>query len=165
MATDEEDQAPHGRSTFAERLNTLFETHRSPNGDQYSLTEVRDATKGKLTIAYLSLLRKGGIKNPSIDKVQLIADFFGVSTTYFTDDGVASTTDRELSEALRRALAEPKVRQLALRASELGPEEHDLYLRLLDYSKEIAARIAVERTVRIADADRADRGSGSTEDT
>jgi transcriptional regulator with XRE-family HTH domain len=141
---------------FAERLNKLFEAHRSPDGDEYTLTEVRDATKGLLSIAYLSMLRSGGITRPRLDKVQLLADFFGVSVSYFT--GSEGTPETEISDALRRALAEPEVRELALRAGELAPEERALYLRLLDYAKEVATRIRVEETTAPGDKPDADTG-------
>lgn len=154
MANKAKDSTPRDPSdNFAQKLNRLFAARLSPDGDEYALTEIRDATGGRLTIAYLSLLRKGGIQHPSLDKVELLADFFGVSVTYFTDKEGAVYVDDEMSEALRKALAEPRVRELALRASELGPAEHDLYIRLLDYSKEVAARIADEKKTRTVDAD------------
>jgi len=144
-----DDVPPDRSSGFAQRLNALFEAHLSPDGDAYTLTEVRHATKGLLSIAYLSMLRSGDITRPRLDKVQLLADFFGVSVSYFTD-GVG-TDDVEISEALRQALAEPDVRALALRAGELGPDERALYLRLLDYAKEMAARIRAEETASKTD--------------
>jgi len=137
-----DDVPPDRLSGFAQKLNALFETHLSPDGNEYTLTEVRQATKGLLSVAYLSMLRSGDITRPRLDKVQLLADFFGVSVSYFTDG--AGTDDAEISEALRQALAEPDVRALALRAGELGPDERALYLRLLDYAKEMAARIRAE---------------------
>jgi len=51
---------------------------------------------------------------------------------------------------------EPQVRELALRASELGPEERALYMRLLDYAKEVAARIRAEEGASTTDAQRED---------
>ena len=149
------DDAPRNRSSgFAQRLNTLFETRLSPDGDEYTLTEVRNATRGLLSIAYLSMLRSGDIAQPRLDKVQLLADFFGVSVSYFTD-GVGAG-DAEISEALRQALAEPEVRALALRAGELGPDERALYLRLLDYAKEMAARIRAEEAASKPDRQQQD---------
>ncbi len=150
-----EAEGPHDRSArFAERLNKLFEEHRSPDGNEYTLTEVRNATEGRLTIGYLSMLRSGGITRPRLDKVRILADFFGVSVSYFT--GNATANDAEISDALRQALMEPQVRELALRASELGPEERALYMRLLDYAKEVAARIRAEEGASTTDAQRED---------
>ncbi len=149
-----DDVPPDRSSGFAQRLNALFDTHLSPDGDAYTLTEVRHATKGLLSIAYLSMLRSGDITRPRLDKVQLLADFFGVSVSYFTD-GVG-TDDAEISDALRQALAEPDVRALALRAGELGPDERALYLRLLDYAKEMAARIRAEEAASKTDTRHSD---------
>jgi len=142
---------PDRSSRFAERLNKLFKTYPSPDGDEYTLTEVRNATNGLLSIAYLSMLRSGDITRPRFDKVQVLAEFFGVSVSYFTDTEEA---DAKISNALRQALAEPQVRELALRASELGAEERALYMRLLDYAKEVAARIRAEEAAPHTDTQR-----------
>lgn len=146
MGKGQSDTSADPPNQFADRLNRLFATHLSPSGREYTLREVSDATGGALSVAYLSLLRKGGVTRPRVDKVQLLADFFGVSVTYFTDkDGTSAAAADDLSEALRAALAKPGVRELALRASELSAEEHALYLRLLDYAKEVAARVRAEQ--------------------
>jgi len=52
------DKTPH----FADLLNHLFATRVSPRGKPYTLKEVCDGTEGYFSIAYLSLLRRGGIE-------------------------------------------------------------------------------------------------------
>ena len=54
--------------SFAELLRHLFATRLSPRGRPYSLREVSEGTGGKLSIAYLSLLRRGEqLSMPSLE--------------------------------------------------------------------------------------------------
>jgi transcriptional regulator with XRE-family HTH domain len=144
--SQESTRSAHPSHSFAERLNKLFDTCRAPNGAEYSLADVSKATQGKLSRSYLSLLRSGSVTRPRIDKVQLLAEFFRVPVTYFTDDDTAGAADHaEMSDALRSALAKPGVAEVALRAGELGPDELALVLELLAYSKQVAARIRAQQ--------------------
>lgn len=93
-------------------------------------------------MSYLSLLRKGGVAAPSGEKLQLLADFFGVPVSYFTAEQVPqevapSDLDPELMEALRN----PMVRELALRAARMGREEWELVLHMMHHAHDLVGRI------------------------
>jgi transcriptional regulator with XRE-family HTH domain len=131
--------------SFAERLNYLWDTRLSPRGTPYTLREVHEGTGRKLSMSYLSLLRKGGVAAPSGDKLQVLADFFGVPVSYFTATQVPQElAASEIDEDLLRALRNPMVRELALRAERMGREEWELVLHMMHHAREIVDRIKAE---------------------
>jgi len=120
-------------------LDHLFETRLSPSGRPYSLTEVSAGTGGKLTVSYLSALRKGKVAAPSADKVQALANFFGVRATYFTgQDSLVESAVSDDDDEMRQAMAQPLVRLVARRAGSLGHAEQALILRLMDDAHALA---------------------------
>ncbi len=129
-------------TSFAEQLNYLFATRLSPTGRPYTLREVSEATGGKLSIGYLSLVRKGGVAMPSAGRVQALADFFGVDIGYFTGgQHLPEQAQTEMDDALRQALSRPGVRELALRAGQMDDEERALLFEMMDSAEQIARRV------------------------
>lgn len=124
------DKTPH----FADLLNHLFATRVSPRGKPYTLKEVCEGTEGFFSIAYLSLLRRGGIERPSIDRIRRLADFFGVEPSYFL--GKEHQEDRQaaqdMDEALRHAFNDPQIRAFAMRVNDYSIEERTMVLAMLD---------------------------------
>lgn len=112
------------RGTLAEKIDHLFRTIRPRYGGEYSYEEVARALREKggptISAAYVWQLRKGMRDNPTKRHLEALADFFGVPTGYFLDDEIAARIDAELE--LLAALRDSGVRQLALRASGLSPE-------------------------------------------
>ena len=135
--TDNSKSASQQGPTFAELLNGLFATHLGPRGRPYSLREVSEGTGGKLSIAYLSLLRRGGnVGLPSADKVKAIAKFFGVDIDYFLGAEPAEQSDM-VDPRLVRALADPQVRDIALRASAMSGLERQFLVRMLEQTHQM----------------------------
>ena len=79
--------APH----FCLVLNDLFATQLTTDGQgrarPYTLREVAQGTG--LSLGYLSKARRGGIAQPSVQTVALLARFFGVSAQVFLAPGTA----------------------------------------------------------------------------
>lgn len=69
--------------TFAELIDHLFQTHKRPDGKEYSLTEVSEALDGDVAPSYLSRLRNGKINNPGRETLIGLCRFFKVAPTYF----------------------------------------------------------------------------------
>lgn len=69
--------------TFAELIDHLFQTHKRPDGKEYSLTEVSEALNGDVAPSYLSRLRNGKINNPGRETIIGLCRFFKVTPTYF----------------------------------------------------------------------------------
>jgi len=146
---------------FAERLNSLFVTRPDPaTGQPYSLRDVSDGTNGLVSRAYLSTLRRGGVAMPGLQIIEALARFFGVPTGYFlghdtgdvpragTSSDAASATDEEA--AVRQALADPMVREIALKVKDFGPEEWKLMIGMVE--SQMALRRLAEERARAAGA-------------
>lgn len=121
---------------FAKRLNHLFDTVVTDSGRPYTLTEVAQATG--LSVSHLSILRSGKITSvPSFDRVEALAKFFKVNVDYFAEN----PHPYELDEEMRRTLAKPLVRELALRAGNKGVAERALMLQMIEYGDVLLARM------------------------
>lgn len=134
---------------IAHRVNALFARRRAPNGRPYSLSAVSLATNNQLSAPYLHALRNGHIDKPGIDKMRLLADFFGVDLDYFSPSTVEpSATDVpvEEEEAIRRAMADPLLREISLGVSELDDEEKMALLTLVAKARARATRQEERRT-------------------
>ena len=90
-------------SSFAARLNRLFETVYPPGRKPYtSAGGRRPPRQGHPDVgSYLFQLRSGNRDNPSTATVVALADFFGIDPAYFTDDEYFAKLDAEL-DALAR---------------------------------------------------------------
>jgi transcriptional regulator with XRE-family HTH domain len=137
---------------FQKVLNHLFATHRKKDVDgrdkPYTLREVAQGTG--ISIGYLSEARRGTIENPSLDKIELLARFFGVHPSIFLEPGPAESNTKggsdEIADTLRQALAQPLVGQIALRAGAFSEVERSMILEIMDkveqWSTELAAKNA-----------------------
>lgn len=125
-------------TTFAARLNRLFDTVYPPLREPYKGTEVVAALRSagvKMSGPYLSQLRAGTRTNPSSSTMAALAMFFGVEPAYFTDDQYYAAMNEELDwldiardEGVRRIAARtigmsPRaLRELEFAADELRHE-------------------------------------------
>ena len=112
---------------LADRLNTLFELKRKPDGSQYSQEEVIQGTQGILSRAYLWKLRTGRAKNPGFHIIQALADFFAVDIYYFAVEKAAGV------EMIDQAREDELVEQITLRSSMLGREGKLALLNMIDF--------------------------------
>jgi transcriptional regulator with XRE-family HTH domain len=146
---------------FGERLNSLFATRPDPaTGEPYSLRDVSEGTSGVVSRAYLSTLRRGLVSMPGLHIIEALARFFDVPTGYFlghdTGDvpgGRAPSDDADETDedaALRLALADPLVRETALRVKDFGPEEWKLMIGMVE--SQMALRRLAEERARAAGA-------------
>jgi len=140
---------------FAVLLNHLFATRLAPSGRPYTLTEVAKATG--MSLPYLSILRKGAICAVSFQRVEALARFFHVPLDYFSQEGPPVDT---MDALVRDALAQPLVREVALRAGKVGTAQRALVLQMLEHADCVlqelaqapAAPPAAERLAPQADA-------------
>lgn len=94
LVSETESHAPRNAglatSKFAARLNYLFETVRSPEGQPYSSGEVaakiRQSGFAPMTVSEVSRLRAGVGQAPPKRTVKALSRFFGVTPGYFFGD-------------------------------------------------------------------------------
>lgn len=120
--------------TLADKLNHLFATVHPGGRGEYSSEEVAQAIaeRGGPTVSatYLWMLRRGIRDNPTLRHLEALAGFFGVPPSYFFDTSVTADVDAQL--ATLAALRDAGVRNLALRAAELSPENVQLFSQLIE---------------------------------
>ncbi|MCZ4645109.1 helix-turn-helix domain-containing protein [Rhodococcus erythropolis] len=100
------EQPAEDSSVFAERLEQLFAGVPNADGKRYTLGQLarRSTDMGyPISETYLSHLRTGRAKSPSLKTAAGIAAAFGVDVRYFLDDETATRTKAELDYARLRA--------------------------------------------------------------
>ncbi|MGZ4509807.1 MAG: transcriptional regulator [Mycobacterium sp.] len=119
-------------TTFAARLNRLFDTVCPPGRGPHTSAEVIAALKAEgitMSAPYLSQLRSGNRTNPSAATMAALANFFRIKPAYFTDDEYYEKLDKELS--FLATMRADGLRRIALRAAELSPEaQHEVMQRV-----------------------------------
>jgi transcriptional regulator with XRE-family HTH domain len=125
--------------TLADKLNHLYRTIHPAGRGEYSNEEVAAAIRERgvstISATYLWQLRKGMRDNPAIKHVEALADFFGVSPSYFFDDAAAERIDAELR--LLIALRDGPVRHLALRAHGLSHESLAKIAEMVEWIRDL----------------------------
>ena len=130
-------------TTFAARLNRLFDTVYPPGRGPHTSAEVIAALKSEgitMSAPYLSQLRSGNRTNPSSATMAALANFFRIKSAYFTDDEYYEKLDKELSWLA--TMRDDGVRRIALGAAELAPHAR----------QEIAERVDELRRAQRVDA-------------
>ena len=104
--------------TVAQLVNDLFDTHRKPDGKEYTHKEVSVATGGAIDPSYLSKLRNDKIANPGRDTLLALCRFFRVPPSYFfpeldqfTNEMPLPATSNPLRVALRASGLQPGVQE------------------------------------------------------
>jgi transcriptional regulator with XRE-family HTH domain len=119
-------------TTFAARLNRLFDTVYPPGRGPHTSAEVIAALKAEgitMSAPYLSQLRSGNRTNPSSATMAALANFFRIKPAYFTDDEYYEKLDRELSWIA--TTRDDGVRRIAQAASELpAPARQEIAQRI-----------------------------------
>ena len=73
--------------TLAQKVDWLFETHRTEQGRQYTYGQVQRTTGNRITASYVWKLRTGAMSNPGLGALEALASFFEVPLTYFAGGG------------------------------------------------------------------------------
>lgn len=120
-------------TTFAARLNRLFESVYPPGRGPHTSAEVIAALKAEgvtMSAPYLSQLRSGNRTNPSTATMAALANFFRIKPAYFTDDSYYRKLDAELSWLTE--VRDEGVRRIATRAVGLSTESQEDILDRID---------------------------------
>ncbi|MGH3564203.1 MAG: transcriptional regulator [Mycobacterium sp.] len=120
-------------TTFAARLNRLFDTVYPPGRGPHTSAEVIAALKAEgitMSAPYLSQLRSGNRTNPSTATMAALANFFRIKPAFFTDDEYYEKLDEELSWLAN--VRDEGVRRITTRAIGLSPEAREDILARMD---------------------------------
>ena len=120
-------------TTFAARLNRLFETVYPPGRGPHTSAEVIAALKSEgitMSAPYLSQLRSGNRTNPSVATLRALANFFRIKPEYFTDDAYYEKMDKELTWLA--SMRDEGVRRVAARTVGLSPQAQQDLLEKVD---------------------------------
>src|SRR5690349_178372 len=85
--------------TLAEKLDRLFRIVRPKARDEYTYEEVASAIRERgvmISHTYIWQLRKGARDNPTLRHLEALAEFFGVSPSYFFDEAASRRIDEQL---------------------------------------------------------------------
>ena len=134
----EGDSEPSQPLTLAQKLDRLFATVK-PGKGEYTHEEVaaalREAGGPTISATYVWQLRKGIRDNPTKHHLEALANFFGVSPSYFFDEQAAKQIDEELQ--LLMALRDASVKSIALRAVGLSDVSLEAVRSILDQARTI----------------------------
>jgi transcriptional regulator with XRE-family HTH domain len=125
IRTGEKMTEPDG--TLADKLEKLFAEVRKPDGSKYTQAEVVEGTHGALTRVYLWKLRTGRAANPGFHIIKALADFFGVDTSYFSQNEASGSEEEKMRHTGRyfKAILE--------RAAWMDDKAQKAILDLMDY--------------------------------
>ena len=144
---------PHPDALLARRLDHLFRTIHPAGRKGYTPADVaaaiNEAAGERVTSGtYLWQLRTGRRDNPTYKVITGLADFFGVSPTYFFED--AAVDRGALPAEVVAALADDAVRDIALRAAGLSERSLDVIRQTVALARERdeASRRRPARSVR-----------------
>jgi transcriptional regulator with XRE-family HTH domain len=120
-------------TTFAARLNRLFDTVYPPGRGPHTSAEVIAALKAEgitMSAPYLSQLRSGNRTNPSVATMAALANFFRIKPAYFTDDEYYEKLDSEL--AWLATMRDDGVRRIATRTLGLSAQAQQNLVQRVD---------------------------------
>ena len=132
-----------GDTSFADRLNLLFDTVRpAGRSTPYSNKEVAAAIRdngGAISDVYIWQLRTGRRRNPTKDHIEGLAAFFGVGPAYFFDDESARHTMADLRtlDALRRLQVQQVSLRTVLAHKGLSAESQQVIQQIVDRCLEL----------------------------
>ncbi|GEM_PF-349987 len=132
----EEQPAPR---TLAEKLQFLYETV-GPKGQRRTDRDVAAAIAkqgGRISANYLWLLRTGQRENLGLAYAGMIAKFFGVPVSYFSNDDPQLAESVEAQLGLAAAMSDAGVRALALRAHGLSASALTAIQKMVEHAREL----------------------------
>lgn len=121
--------------SVAQQIQILLDTVQHPSGRPYTMQEVSEAID--VSVATLSQLKTGKIKNPQLNTLREICRFFNVPLRYF------ETRTVDECYALLAAGQEPPppaINEIAFRATQLSPEGQRDVLKIMGWVEAAEAK-------------------------
>jgi hypothetical protein len=122
-------------STFAGRLNRLFEIAHPPGRGPFSSTEVVSLVRArgaKFSTPYLSQLRRGRRTQPSAEIVNVLSAVFGLEPGYLSGSDTVYCQNVDEDLGWLRLTRDSTVRELTTAILELSPDAQEEIVRMID---------------------------------
>ncbi|SIR68272.1 hypothetical protein SAMN05445060_0428 [Williamsia sterculiae] len=128
-----------GGTSFADRLNQLFETVRDENGMTFTGKKIAARANElgyTLSDAYISQLRTGKAKTPSFRTVEAISRAFRISVTYFLSDPEEDLARVQQQREYVQMAAQTGAHLAAFQHGPISPETIDMVIEVLKVMKQ-----------------------------
>jgi transcriptional regulator with XRE-family HTH domain len=109
------------RDGIAEKIDYLFRTVRRPDGREFTYDEVEQGTDGRVSRSYVWKLRHGRNRNPSLDVIEALSEFFHVPPQYFFGADLQENEEARAAAEVAALLQDTRAREVARRARGLSP--------------------------------------------
>ena len=133
-------RTPSGDS-LAEKVDHLFLTVRRPDGREHTYDDVESGTRGRVSRSYVWKLRKGRNRNPSLEVVEALSEFFGVPAGYFFGPPIGANEEAASAAAVAALLRDEAARRLLEGSRGLSPAAMAALLAMLDHLRELDGSI------------------------
>jgi transcriptional regulator with XRE-family HTH domain len=117
---DKIEDSVRARDHVSEKIDHLFHTVRREDGREYTYDDVERGTDGRVSRSYVWKLRHGRNRNPSLDVIEAMAEFFRVPPSYFFGEKLDSDPGAQEAAEVASLLQDPAARHVALKARGLS---------------------------------------------
>lgn len=131
--TRRHDGRARARDGISAKIDHLFRTVRRSDGREYTYDEVEKGTDGRVSRSYVWKLRHGRNRNPSLDVVESLAEFFRVPPSYFFADGEGDEGAADEAATIASLLRDEWSRALLERSRCLSPSARVALMDMLEH--------------------------------
>jgi transcriptional regulator with XRE-family HTH domain len=123
-----------GRSsaTVSEKIDHLFRAVRRPDGREFTYDDVEQGTGSRISRSYIWKLRHGRNRNPSLDVIEAMSEFWGVLPEFFFEQAAIDDKAESDAAAVADLLRDPAARAVAERIRGLSPQSLQTVMDLED---------------------------------
>jgi transcriptional regulator with XRE-family HTH domain len=129
--------ALRARDDVSEKIDYLFRTVRRPDGREYTYDEVQRGTEGRVSRSYVWKLRHGRNRNPSLDVIEALSEFFNVPPSFFFCAPVDEDPQARETVEIAALLQDEAARRVAERARGLSTPSLQAVSSLIDNLRSI----------------------------
>ena len=128
----------HARNSISEKIDHLFVTVRRADGREFTYDDVERGTEGRVSRSYVWKLRHGRNRNPSLDVIEALSQFFMVPPSYFFGPSLAGDDEARTAADVAALLRDSSARKVAQRARGLSPASLQVVENLVDNLQELS---------------------------
>jgi transcriptional regulator with XRE-family HTH domain len=133
------------KDTVSEKIDHLFHTVRRPDGREFTYDDVEQGTAGRVSRSYVWKLRHGRNRNPSLDVIEALGEFFRVPPSYFFGDNTGDKEATREAAAVAALLRDASARKVAERARGLSPQSVAAIADMVEHLRKIESAIRRNR--------------------